>query len=200
MDTENMDDLKAYAERITAPAGWKRESATGYHDGSEVWSDEPGLFVVVSNEDTRLVFNLSPPGSWDKGAKVSFSGHTLYKGADNRWFSFSRRGIGDSFYGTDKTDPSETITVETARANEGRERNKNVLDVPGLRGIRAHKETVEKAKAALQAGKSWDFRPAGFGTGYHVTKKKSPFSKRAPASLEKFLNVQGLYIETTDCD
>ena len=142
-------------------------------------------------------------GEWEReheGATLRISGHTLFRGRDDRWFSLSRRGIEDGFYGDDKTDPNQVVEEQIKRADKGRELNKSVVDVPGLDGIRMHKDAVERAKVALKAGKSWHFTPAGMGTGFMVSKKKTRHASRASAALEQFLEIYGLYLERTDCD
>jgi hypothetical protein len=53
----------------------------------------------------------------------------------------------------------------------------------------------------LKAGRSIEFRPSGFGTGYRLGPRPAfRYSKRADPATAKFFGVPALWVDTMDCD
>lgn len=191
-------NIQEFAATIKAE-GWEREEGEGYHDGYHGGSYGAGFsgrWVVLRRDAIHLVFNLRSM----KDGTFDFSGHTRFRNAEGAWFSFSRRGIDDSFYGDESADIPALIEKQLQRAQAGIARSGDFVDVPGLGGLRIHKNKLDKARRILAAGGEWSFMPAGFGTGYRASKRQYRWTRRAKPETEAFLGASPLYLESLDCD
>jgi hypothetical protein len=150
-----------------------------------------------------------------EGVEIMFditgSGHTRFK-ANGEWYTFDRLGVEDSFYhlpmykGQKVPSLNEIVAEQLARVENRIAYHKTAVKVPGLPGTWtvAH-DKVQELKDQLKANGHITFTPAGFGTGYCVTRRRpaGPLKygrSRAKPELEEFLEFSPLYVENMDCD
>lgn len=188
MDTDTKpkwDALNAVIEKLVIPAGYTGELLTDEHDR---------LGYRVKNATEDITF-------WIDG-----DGTTTFDTAQGRR-TFDRRGIESSFYWKplydgDERDPMAVIPEQLARVAERRAAFVGTVRIPGLPGGHVISPgELTKLRTELNSGGQRSFAPAGMGTGYTVTAKRSRWSKPASKELAAFLDVRRpVYVETYDAD
>lgn len=207
-----MRHMTAYLKRVraAAPDGFEVTEGVGWmasfgHLEHAPHKKSKERWMRLKSDDVDLIFNATLIGKdgsafCDEKAKVDVSGHTCYK-AGASWWSKSRRGIDDSFYTTDLTDPTEVVGEQIALIEKSREHTAALVSVPGLNGITIHPKRKREVEELLRRGKTASLTPAGFGTGYQLsTRGRSPWGSIAPAETRRFFNVGTLYVQTFDYD
>lgn len=206
--------IRKFAEQLTAPEGFTkvvREEDMG-------WNKEPDMMViqvVLTNEATKVRFEMelrelpkAKRGSYDAWERKEYgdiviTGHTHFE-EKGKWFTFDRTGVDDSFHAGSKPGTlHNAIVSQLAKIAQSRERAKNTQQLPApLSGWYRTPEEIATAKQTLAKGGSVVFHPAGFGTGYRLSKHFPGrwWSMPASAELAKFFGVERLFYETMDCD
>lgn len=177
--------LEAFVKRLPAFEGF-----TG------TWYDDKDY--VLNNAAGDIRFEFHPGGD----------GTTSFKAQDGNWLTFDRRGVDSSFYwrafdykGAGMPDIKEVIAEQLTRIATSREFQKFALKIPQIGhsispvGLERLKEEFRKNDTASRS-----FHPAGFGTGYTVSRTRSRFATRATKALEDFIGVSPLYVSTFDAD
>jgi hypothetical protein len=175
-----------------------RRDGRGFGTGNETWA------TVLVGAAARVVFNVSCD---EQGVDVY--GHTLFTNAEGQWCSYSRRGIEDSFYGTDfsnRSNPpkpaSELLAKQLERAEAGRAKAlANVgkwITVPGAPS-RLHQDDLPRVQATLASGSVHSIYPHGFGTGMQISARLIRGWTRNPA-VAKALGVREAFTSTFDAD
>ena len=193
-------DVKKFLDEISVPEGFTK---TLYDEKSERWTDagyEPVLYPSLRLEkgqeiEIKLIIE-APEAKYCVGA-----GHTSFQTKLGRR-TFDRRGVNDSFY-VDEGDDVQTVDKKIAdqlkRVAESVEKMERSIEVPSL-GFTVTPELLEEIKAKLGKGKEHTFRPAGFGTGYVLSKKRSRWAEKAKPEVNAFFGVGTLYMQRIDCD
>lgn len=214
----DLKELETEAKKVKTPTGWKREDGPGVMDSfmQQLNSLKTTYHVNLTSpeDDVTISVNFGWSNDMDYKTKkskwtIDVSGHTNFK-APQGWLSFSRRGIGDSFYaggiyGTNKlSDLNKMIPEEINRAKASIEKYQSSVQVK-LNGtaFTLTSDRLEAIKASLKAGKPATLTPGGFGTGYYLSKK--PFGGRygvgvAPADVAEVFGVPKLYWQSFDHD
>lgn len=192
-------DLPGFEKVLTSESwGW------GEHAESapvvEFRGDGVTLRVVsINGWDAPCRGKLQPLSEWS----IAASGHTSFTSAQGQR-TFDRHGVEDSFY-VNPGDTAETMRArfaeQLARVEASRARLARSEQVPGLPGSwTMTPERRAEVTAALLAGRGWDLRPAGFGTGYRLSTRRSPLARLASEEAARWFGVQRLFVESMDCD
>ena len=187
--------FRDYIATITPPQGFTTELKTeswGWGENKDNW-----LVFIVSSPEAKIQFDQSG------------TGHVSFK-TEKGWFSFDRRGVEDSFYWKplyDKddreTDPNKIIVEQLARIAKRQEYYSSAVSIPGI-PFTVAPDGITALKQRLTKEGSVSFHPAGFGTGYVVTRRKPKMlkygNKRAAPETEQFFGSSPLYVSTFDAD
>lgn len=172
----------------------------------------------------RVTVNVAPKPDW-YGAKqasslwsgVSVEGETEFQAvklddepnAHWGWRGWVRTGVDtSSVWMMDRpSDPAthtyrtvaEMLDGETARCVLAAERARTLRPVPGT-GFSRQPEWFTQASANLKAGRTVTLTPSGFGTGHHISTRRSSYARRADAKLEQLLGAGALWLTDIDCD
>jgi hypothetical protein len=189
---------EAFLASLATPDGFARKAIVDRWGRGE--PDYPGVeFTGHGGQTTIKIIVRRLDDEYSAG-----DGHTTFTTSRGS-FSFDRTGVEDSFYVYAKDTVAavdERVREQVARVVSSRERHERSETVPMVGHVVTPERKAEIA-ATLKAGKGYDFRPAGFGTGYHVSTSRracGPFVQKAPAELARFFGVADLYYETMDCD
>ena len=208
------DLLVKEAHKIQTPSGWSRkEGWGGMGDFLMPYGNrEKNQYhvVLVNAEDTiRIIsnLNLASPGDYNFDPKnpISGDGHTNFK-TDKGWFSFSARGVDDSFYVGEYGNKSfnEAIAEQIPKALKSIEGHKGSVTLnlgPGQFNLPPAR--LKDLQDSLRTKGTGVLTPGGFGTGYHISTR--PYRDRygvgvAPAEAAKLLGVAKLYWQQFDHD
>jgi hypothetical protein len=129
---------------------------------------------------------------------------TNYK-AKGKEFTFDRLGVEDSFYYEGATKLRDQVMQQIERVKESQERLANTREFNlGPRTIMADQKRIDSIVADLKAGKSFTYRPSGFGQGFVFStspRNSNRFERHLKASKELTdLVGKALYIQSMDCD
>lgn len=204
MENESKTAFEKRMKTITVPEGFTTSFGEDIWGFGEQTTVNP-FFKLSKTNDVEFKFDLNG------------SGHTSFHTAKGV-LTFDRRGVEDSFYHvpfsfTNKASkPLSGAALDTLvqeqldKVAKRREYYALAIVIPGLPGGHTvAPEGVEGLKKQLaNANGHLTFTPAGFGTGYCVTKKPTRGLRygetRAKPELEAFLGVSPLYVHTLDCD
>jgi hypothetical protein len=208
--TTRKTTAKAMVARLAKQAGeWAVETGTGYHDGTSAWSEGDAEWLRLTHDGVAIAFNLTvAKESWDRPYSFEgllVEGHTTFDGGR----SFTRHGVDTCScrLATKKSEYDEhsyqslaaLLEGETARCVAARERAKTAVALPGLPFTR-QPEWFPQTAARLREGRIVTLTPAGFGTGFHLSTRRSPGSVRATDGLELMLDVAPVYVSSFDHD
>jgi len=182
---KNFPGHEYHSEEYKSPGG--RDDYKGHitHSLTKTLPDGNKITVGVNqHKDTDHGYNYYGPSHFSEGHN-SF----LY---DGKRYSFERLGVESAWNKAHDKPLHEQFADQFARAEKAIEKKKH-LDANGTTlnfGPRTHqftKEGAQKIKDNLNAGKSFDSTPSGFGTGYRFSKHQRPGSERAHKDLENFV-------------
>lgn len=188
---------EAFLADLATPDGFAREDVRE----PQGWDPEPSFpavqFVGHAGQTTVKVVIADVTSEWSVG-----SGHTAFTTCKGS-FSFDRHGVEDSFY----VQAEDTVAVVDTKVRDqiervvaARARHEVSETVPFVGHVVTPARKAEIA-AALRAGRTHNFTPSGFGTGYAVSAKPSGrFVRQAPPEMAAFFGVPRLYYETFDHD
>jgi len=215
--------VAAFVESVQAPAGFVKTTGRGTHTGMELYPEDKSrpwpsnsTWILLENVDAgiKIAINVSdiPSQRYKAGKKIpcrntfddlDCSGHTVFKTERGGWSTFDRRGIEDSFYLGNYSDPpadvSRVIQEQLAKIAVSKETSKKMVKIPGF-GYSVHQDELEALKKKLAMGRSHSFTPAGMGTGHRLSTKPSRFATKMPFETAEFFGVVALYDETFDHD
>lgn len=206
----NLPDVEVLAELIPCPDGFEKEIRKDViiGDFNHAYDDykHPGSIGVVLTSDTRrFIFNLCPvirlnPYNQNTST-VSMDGHTNFKATKEgkeSWYTLSRRGHDDSFYGGDETDFEALIEEQLTKAQESQDRIEGMITIPGLEWSinPADKEMI--TERIRNGGHS--FVPAAMGMGLRLFTKRERWGGRAPKATEDYFGISPIYTQSLDCD
>jgi hypothetical protein len=180
--------LKAFEkhiDKLKVPNGW---IGTMYQHGDEL------EYTVTNSIDIKIHFYSSGRGK------------TAFK-VDKGWLTFDRHGVEASFYhmslfNGDKPDPiNDIFAAQLKRIAERQEYYKTAIQIPTLPHTTSP-EGLPKLKEQLKKSGQLMFNPAGFGTGYHLSTKRTKQwgERRADPELEKFLDQTPIWLTTVEMD
>jgi hypothetical protein len=191
-----MKDVKKFMDALAIPEGFTKTFGTeDYSWGKEKVLHPSVIFTKGTDIEIKIVIT-SPTDKYMAG-----SGHTSFNTKLGRR-TFDRRGVEDSFYvepGLDVEKTNAQILRQIEKVAESVARMERSKAIPVL-GFTVTPEAFEEIKAKLAKGKSHTFTPAGFGTGYVISKKRSRFARFCDQQVIDFFGVGALYQETLDCD
>jgi hypothetical protein len=184
---------------------WTVKNGIGYNDGQVSWGED-GQWVSFSKNGIDIVLNvakLNPKDAWEKAEAIDgvlVDGHTLVDHC-----SFTRRGV-DAYscrltgkkpaYGHVYSTLEALLSGEYERCLTARQQRATSVPVPGL-PFKVQPDWFKKSADALRAGRPVTLVPAGFGTGYTLSKNRG---RRVSAELETRLGVGPVLVETFDHD
>lgn len=191
---EALKTLQKIATTLPVPEGFTAEWTNDGHEG------EPTYVMANADKSVRFIFRSYGGGT------------TEFKLADGSKRTFDRRGVSDSFYWADwdnKSKPTAGMAADLADqladVKKRLEFHQTAITVPEL-GYKIAPETKTHHLKELKKPRGYVvFTPAGFGTGYRVSRKQGNVrlgygTRMAGAELVAFYGVGPLLIETMDCD
>jgi len=190
-----LEEFKKHMSKLDVPEGFSGEFRGDFREET----DHPMQYILKKEDYVEIRFDING------------SGHTSFR-ANGHWYSFDRTGVEDSFYhlplykGQTVWGLNEIVTEQLARVEKRIAYYKTAVNVPGLPGTwTVAPDKVQELKDQLKKAGHITFTPAGFGTGYCVTRRRpaGPLKygrSRAKPELEEFLQFSPLYVETMDCD
>jgi hypothetical protein len=189
--------------------------------GSTVVTECPSCFVyldgfvggvLLEEGDT---FTMMYQQQWPNSEKTWVRGITGFRCA-GQTFTFDRRGVEDSWYpdGHDKrictqvqvaaAMKEQLIRAATALAKRTERETSGTKINFGPTTRTLMPDEIADLRKRLAANRTFEFRPAGFGTGYRFYQSRTPgrYGSRVPASEEarKFFAAPYLVYDTMDCD
>jgi hypothetical protein len=173
--------MEEHFKRIEAPQGFTKTVE--------------GNVIKLKSENIEIRFTL-----YDRDN--DFTGSTLYKATNGKWYTFDQRGISASFYINQKEDLNAEVEKQIKRAAARIEDTKGILTVPGL-SFSITPSQLEKAKELIQRGKVYTLTPGGMGTAYelHVTNPCIRYGAQvAKTETAKFFGVAKLWLVYRDHD
>lgn len=202
---------------------WARQRGTLLNLGWAAWVatlDLSGFEKVISDSNVTfrgdgIEMRIEFWPDWDaldyKGKRqrvdnwtIAASGHTNFS-TERGQRTFDRVGVDDSFYvnpGDTADTLREKLVEQITRVAASRERLARSEAVPGLPGgwVVTPERRAEIGKV-LASGRGYDFRPAGFGIGYHISTHRLAFGQPLPRATADFFGIdRPLFFETMDCD
>jgi hypothetical protein len=189
-------DVTKFLNDLATPEGFVKTFGTeDYSWGKEKILHPSVIFTKGTDIEIKIVIS-SPTDKYMAG-----SGHTSFATKLGRR-TFDRRGVEDSFYvepGLDVEKTNAQVLRQIEKVAESVARMERSVAVP-IWGFTVTPETLEEIKGKLTKGKTHTFTPAGFGTGYVLSKKRSRWSRLADPKINAFFGVGALYFDTLDCD
>lgn len=192
-------DVERFIEQLAVPEGFTKTRGTEDYSWGKEKILHPSVTLSKGTEIEIKIVLSSPDAEYIRG-----SGHTSFDTKLGRR-TFDRRGVDDSFY-VDDVDTVETVNEKVKRqiekVAESVSRLARSMSVPKW-GFSVTPEQLDEIKAKLNKGQSHTFTPAGFGTGYVISKpgrKRNRWAKPAPQEIVDFFGVGRLEYDTLDCD
>lgn len=185
--------MKQFAEYITTPTGFSKV----------VVERENHIQVNLGKDFTDIRIDIFPSTDEYFGGYI-FQGHTTFETCNGR-MTFDRTGVSDSFSGDaahhQEFDVDNIIIMQLVRVKEAQvaEMSKKRLPTP-LNSFRRTPEEIEVIIRRLQNGEFVSLLPSGFGTGYELRTKSSPYAIAASKELCDYFAVPRLYLTSLDCD
>lgn len=182
------DDFASTMATLAVPVGFTTELLDAEWPGGT-------KKYVVKSDDVEITFD-----------QYGERGHTRFKVGD-KWCTFDRRGISDSFYwapmydGDTKPSLDEQLAEQLKRISDSRAYHTTAIQIPDI-PFTVAPDGVQSLKVKLQKHGHIHFTPSGFGTGYTISKNGLGLRdrRRATKKLEEFLGHSPLYITTFDAD
>lgn len=174
----------------------------------ETWGQHSIPTVVLFSEEEGIKIRLdvscaSKYNGLEAGATWYITGHTSWSEGE-KWFTFDRRGINDSFYAHNgekdqfaSNDINEAVVAEYEKIAEQREIV--TVEIPDT-NIHYAEKRIDELRKKLQAGGTIAITPSGMGVGYEFSSKSGRWTSPATAEQKKFWNVDRLFFSTLDCD
>lgn len=185
--------MATFREQVTA----QLQTLATQYAGVVIPGQNDVMLFIREGEGMSVVFTF-----WHDDNKAP-SCDTRYK-AQGKEFTFSRRGLDDSFYINTAADiakelPNQIKRVKDAQARLANSREFNLGPVKRF----FTPEALDKIVADLQAGKTYQYQPGHMGTGYTFSinpRIRNRFD-RATASPELVKLVgQPVYVSAFDAD
>lgn len=185
--------MATFREQVTATL----QTLAAQYSGVVIPGNQDVMLFIREGEGMSLVFTF-----WTDD-DVAPACDTRYK-AQGKEFTFSRRGIDDSFYISKASDIEKELPEQINRVKEAQARlasSKEFNLGPVSRFFTP--DVLNKIIADLQAGRSYQYMPGGFGTGYTFSTNPRIRNRfdRATASPELVKLVgKPVYVSAFDAD
>jgi len=201
--------IKDFMKTVITPKDFMREEKLN----QKLYHNSLDHHLILKSENIEIIFDMSVhEDKKTKELSICVTGTTNYKGIKDNWYTFDRRGIDNSFYigeyGDKKENANEILKEQIERALEAIERSKDFIKIPEIGLVTTSKNRKENSEK-LKKGEQVRLSPGGMGTGYYLRKGISKADlqrgyfcqpKRASKELEKFYEVNPIYISTYDHD
>lgn len=180
---------------------------TDYFESAEITreDDYQGVFLTLNLLNSTVKIKIRTCVD-DKTTKICFSGDTLYF-SFGKWYTFSRRGIEDSFYSPwdgdlSKWDINEVVAAQIKRAEDAivkaQASGPRITIFPGISVTQAR---LDEDAVKVNNFKKVVYLPGGMGTGYEVSRAPVHYSRPVPVSVQNLLKCKApLYYTTIDHD